>query len=96
MMTCFENMVGLPEVLKDELEDVMERFGSGYSASRYDDAYKNLVTLAEIILIGYNSNDKSGAKKEKFANRLAAAIAQDADVQSVHDNALKERYCFCA
>lgn len=88
-LTCFKNMVGLPEVLKDELEDVMERFGRGYSASRYDDAYKNLVTLAEIILIGYNSEDKKGGKKEKFANRLAAAIAQDADVQSLHDNALK-------
>ena len=88
-LTCFENMVGLPEVLKDELEDVMERFGRGYSASGYDDAYKNLVTLAEIILIGYNSRDKKGGKKEKFANRLAAAIAQDADVQSVHDNALR-------
>ncbi len=88
-MICFENMVGLPEVLKDELEDVMERFGRGYSSYRYDDAYKNLVTLAEIILIGYNSNDKRGGKKEKFANRLAAAIAQDANVESVHDNALK-------
>ena len=88
-LTCFENMAGLPEVLKDELEDVMERFGRGYSASRYDDAYKNLVTLAEIILIGYNSNDKRGRKKEKFANRLAAAIAQDAEVQSVYDNALR-------
>lgn len=86
-LTYFENMVGLPEVLRDELEDVMERFGRGYSASRYDDAYKNLVTLAETILIGYNSNDRSGGKREKFANRLAAAIAQDADVQSVHDNA---------
>ena len=88
-LTCFENMVGLPEVLKDELKDVMERFGRGYSFSRYDDAYKNLVTLAEIILIGYNSDDKNTGKKEKFANRLAAAIAQDADVQSVHDNALR-------
>lgn len=82
-------MVGLPEVLKDELEDVMERFGRGYNASRYDDAYKNLVTLVEIILIGYNSKDKSGRKKDKFANRLAAAIAQDADAQSVYYNALR-------
>ena len=88
-LTCFENMVGLPEVLQDELDDVRERYGKGYSASGYDDAYKNLVTLAEIILIGYNSRDKKGGKKEKFANRLAAAIAQDADVQSVHDNALR-------
>ncbi len=88
-LTCFEDMVGLPEALIAELEDVMERFGRGYSTSRYDDAYKNLVTLAEIILIGYNSNDKSGGKKEKFANRLAAAIAQDVDVQSVHDKALR-------
>ncbi len=88
-LTCFEDMVGLPEALIAELKDVMERFGRGYSASRYDDAYKNLVTLAEIILIGYNSNDKSGGKKEKFAKRLAAAIAQDADVQSVHDKALR-------
>ena len=88
-LTCFEDMTGLPEALIAELKDVMERFGRGYSASRYDDAYKNLVTLAEIILIGYNSNDKSGGKKEKFANRLAAAIAQDSDVQSVHDKALR-------
>lgn len=72
----------------------MERFGRGYSANRYDDAYKNLVTLAEIILIGYNSSDRSGGKKEKFANRLAAAIAEDSDVQLMHDKALlmyKER-----
>ena len=40
-------------------------------------------------MIGYNSNDKGSAIKEKFANRLAAAIAQDTDVQSVHDNALR-------
>lgn len=88
-LTWFEDMVGLPEALKVELKDIMERFGRGYSTSRYDDAYKNLVTLSEIILIGYNSNDKSRGKKEKFANRLAAVIAQDADVQSVHDNALR-------
>lgn len=47
------------------------------------------MTLAEIMLIGYNSNDKSGGKKEKFANRLTAAIAQYSDVQSVHDKALR-------
>lgn len=88
-LTCFEDMVGLSEDLKVLLEDVMERFGRGYSSSRYDDAYKNLITLSEIILIGYNSNDKGSAIKEKFANRLAAAIAQDTDVQSVHDNALR-------
>ncbi len=88
-LTCFEDMVGLSEDLKVLLEDVMERFGRGYSSSRYDDAYKNLITLSEIILVGYNSNDKGSAIKEKFANRLAAAIAQDADVQSVHDNALR-------
>lgn len=88
-LICFEDMVGLPEALKAELEDVMERFGRGYSASRYDDAYKNLVTLTEIILIGYNSNDRSGGKKEKFANRLAAAIAQDVDVLAMHDKALR-------
>lgn len=88
-LTCFKDIMGIPETLKYELNDVMERFGRGYSAFRYDDAYKNLVTLAEIILIGYNSNDKSGGKKEKFTNRLAAAIAQDADVQFVHDKALR-------
>ena len=88
-LVCFEDMVGLPETLKIELKDIMERFGRGYSVSRYDDAYKNLVTLAEIILIGYNSNDKRGGKKEKFANRLAVAIAEDANVQFVHDNALR-------
>lgn len=93
-LICFQDMVVLPEGLMELLEDIMERFGRGYSASRYDDAYKNLVTLAEIILVGYNSNDKGTAIKEKFANRLAAAIAQDADVQAVHDKALgmyKER-----
>ena len=93
-LTCFRNMVGLPEILKTELKEVMERFGRGYSANRYDDAYKNLVTLVEIILIGYNSSDRSGGKKEKFANRLAAAIAEDSDVQLMHDKALlmyKER-----
>lgn len=86
-LTCFNNIIGLPEALITLLNDVMERFGRGYSASRYDDAYKNLVTLSEIILIGYNSNDKCGGKKEKFAKRLAAAIANDADVQYVYDRA---------
>ena len=88
-LICFQDMVVLPEGLMELLEDIMERFGRGYSASKYDDAYKNLVTLAEIILVGYNSNDKGTAIKEKFANRLAAAIAQDADVQAVHDKALR-------
>ncbi len=88
-MTCFEDMVGLPEDLVVLLEDVMERFGRGYSSSRYDDAYKNLITLSEIILVGYNSKDKGSAIKEKFANRLAAAIAKDVDVQAMHDKALK-------
>ena len=32
-LTCFENMVGLPEALIAELKDIMERFGRGYSAS---------------------------------------------------------------
>ena len=35
-LTCFEDMVGLSEDLKVLLEDVMERFGRGYSSSRYD------------------------------------------------------------
>ena len=87
-LNCFRNMVNLPDELIELFDDIMERFGRGYSASRYDDAYKNLVTLFEIILIGYNSNDRGKGKKEKFANRLAAAIADDEHVQSVHDDAL--------
>ncbi len=90
----FRDMAGLPEGLMILLAEVMERFGRGYSVSRYDDAYKNLVTLCEIILIGYNSADKKGGKKEKFANRLAVAIAEDANVQAIHDKAIsmyKER-----
>lgn len=70
-------------------EDIMERFGRGYSSSRYDDAYKNLVTLAEKILIGHNSEDRSKAKKEKFSNRLAAATAADSKVQEMHDKAME-------
>ncbi len=88
-LTCFKDMVELSEDLLVLVENVMERFGRGYSSSRYDDAYKNLITLSEIILIGYNSNDKGAAIKEKFANRLATAIAQDVDVQTVHDKALR-------
>ena len=37
-----------------------------HRSSRYDDAYKNLITLSEIILIGYNSNDKGSAIKQKM------------------------------
>lgn len=88
-VNCFQNMISLPQTLTEELEDVYERFGRGYSASRFDDAYKNLVTLAEIILIGYNSSDQRGGKKEKFSNRIAAAIASDVDAQSVHDIAMQ-------
>lgn len=85
----FQELAALPVELIEKLDDVFERFGRGYSASRFDDAYKNLVTLSEIILIGYNSNDRSGGKKDKFANRLAVAIAEDADVQTVHDEAMQ-------
>lgn len=45
--------------------------------------------MSEIILIGYNSNDKRGGKKEKFANRFAAAIAEEAEVKKVHDQAMR-------
>ena len=88
-LTCFKEIVGMSEDLMVISEDIMERFGRGYSSSRYDDAYKNLVTLSEIILIGYNSNDRGAYIKEKFANRLAAAIAEDVDVQTMHDKALR-------
>lgn len=88
-VNCFQNMSSLPLALIEELEDIFERFGRGYSASRFDDAYKNLVTLAEIILIGYNSSDRSGGKKDKFSNRIAAAIATDTDAQSIHDVAMQ-------
>lgn len=85
----FQNMATLSDPFLKELDDIFERFGRGYSVSRFDDAYKNLITLSEIILIGYNSNDRNGRKKDKFANRLAAAVAEDARVQSVHDDALR-------
>lgn len=42
-----------------------------------------------MILIGYNSNNWSGRKKDKFANRLASAIAEDVRGQAVHDDAMK-------
>lgn len=85
----FQSIATLSDSFLKELDDIFERFGRGYSASRFDDAYKNLITLSEMILIGYNSNDRSGGKKNKFANRLAVAIAEDARVQSVHDDAMR-------
>lgn len=63
-LTCFENMVGLPEVLKDELEDVMERFGRGYSASRYDDALRMYKERSNETHEGNNLNITKEALKE--------------------------------
>ena len=63
-LTCFENMVGLPEVLKDELEDVMERFGRGYSASRYDNALRMYKERSNETHEGNNLNITKEALKE--------------------------------
>lgn len=81
---------GLPQNLLDELQDVFSRFESGYSASRIEDAYKNLVSLAEIILIGYNSSDKNG-KKEKFANRIVVVIADETQARDMQQE-LRQMY----
>lgn len=86
-LNVFNKIATLPKELVQKLDEIMERFGRGYSIDRYDDAFKNLVTLGEIILIGYNATDRNRAKKEKFAKRLTAAIADDINAQTMYENA---------
>lgn len=81
----FEMMKSLPPGIITEFQDVFSRFESGYSISRIEDAYKDLITLAEIILIGYNSRDQKGDKKIKLSNRIAAAISDDASADLLKD-----------
>ena len=85
----FRKLVDFPEDFYEKMKVIFGRFERGYSTSKIDDAYKNLVTLSEMILIGYNSDDRQKAKKQKFANRLAASIATDDDAQNVYDDAIR-------
>lgn len=85
----FRKLVDFPEDFYEKMKVIFGRFERGYSTSKIDDAYKNLVTLSEMILIGYNSNDREKAKKQKFANRLAASIATDDDAQNVYNDAIR-------
>lgn len=90
----YQELISLSGEILEEMQDVFGRFDRGYSASRFDDAYKNLVTLSEILLIGYNSNDKRGDKKIKFSNRITAALANDAearDMQALAKKCYKDR-----
>lgn len=87
--SVFKNIEETLDQLWGEMEDIIRRFNKGYTYSNFEDAYRNLVTLTEIILIGYNSNDKSGGKKSKFANRLAVSISNNENVRSNRDKALQ-------
>lgn len=84
-LSIFRNLTSLSEELISKLKDIFERFERGYSSSRFEDSYKNLVTLSEILLIGHNSGDKKGEKKKKFANRIAAAVAADSEARNTQN-----------
>lgn len=85
----FRKFVNFPDDFYEKMKVIFSRFERGYSVSKIDDAYKNLVTLSEMVLIGYNSEDRQNAKKQKFANRLAASIATENDTQNIHDSAIR-------
>lgn len=59
------------------MEDIFERFSRGYTASKYDSAYKELITLTEIILIGKDSSDGKFKKKQVWANRMTASLSEE-------------------
>ena len=98
-LTCFENMVGVPEVLKDELEDVMERFGRGYSASRYDDALRMYKERSNETHEGNNLNITKEALKELrcavrklMQNFISFARSQYGSIANKTFNGIKREY----
>lgn len=65
------------------MEDIFERFSRGYTSSKYDSAYKELITLTEIILIGKDSSDGKFKKKQVWANRMTVSLAEENEAADV-------------
>lgn len=93
-IATFNLLTHLNSQMVNELQDVYDRFAGGYAASQLFEAYINLVSLGEILVIGCNSGDKNNGKKEKFSNRIAAIVADDTSVNTVKNKLMdiyKER-----
>lgn len=66
----------------------LRRFDKCYCVGTLWDAFGELVTLCEMLLIGHNAKDKNAnGIKKRFSNRLAAMLSSDDDVQNVYDRA---------
>ena len=70
----------------DLLKNVIDKFELGCKEFREELAFKELITVGEVLFLNYNSHDNA-AKKEKLSNRLSAWIGKDdIEVRNIHDD----------
>lgn len=70
----------------DLLKNAIEKFEIGCKEFRDELAFKELITVGEVLFLNYNSND-GAAKKEKLSNRLSVWVGEnDLEVMTIHND----------